>query len=95
MEFRLLQFSEKIHLKIKNRTFHCDLDDPNDVARVKGLWLEANETCANMGAVLSNPYGQRADIIYRRVDPTYVKIIKDWKRALDPNNIPSPGQLCF
>ena len=75
--------------------FHCDLDDPNDVARVKSLWLEANEVCANMGAVLSNPYGPRADIIYRRVDPTYVKIIKDWKRALDPNNVLSPGQLCF
>ena len=75
--------------------FHCDLDDSDDVNRVKGLWLEANEVCANMGAVLSNPYGPRADIIYRRVDPTYVKIIKDWKRALDPNNILNPGQLCF
>lgn len=75
--------------------FHCDLEDDSDVERVKSLWLEANEACANMGAVLSNPYGPRADMIYRRVDPTYVKIIKDWKRALDPNNVLSPGQLCF
>jgi len=75
--------------------FHCDLNDPDDVERVKRLWLEANETCANMGAVLSNPYGPRADMIYRRVDPTYVAIMKDWKKALDPNNVLNPGQLCF
>lgn len=75
--------------------FHCDVDDPVDVDRVKKLWLEANQTCADMGAVLSNPYGPRADMIYRRVDPTYVAIMKNWKKALDPNNVLNPGQLCF
>ena len=75
--------------------FHCDLDNPDDVERVRSLWLEVNEVCANMGAVLSNPYGPRADLIYRRVDPTYVRILKDWKIALDPNNVLNPGQLCF
>lgn len=75
--------------------FHCDLDDPDDVERVKNLWLKANEVCANMGALLSNPYGPRADMIYRRADPTYVSIVRNWKKALDPNNILNPGQLCF
>ncbi|MFC2003895.1 FAD-linked oxidase C-terminal domain-containing protein, partial [Chloroflexota bacterium] len=75
--------------------FHCDLDDPNDVERVKTLWLEANKACANMGAVLAKPYGPCADIIYHRVAPSYVDLLKKWKSALDPNNILSPGQLCF
>ena len=75
--------------------FHCDLDNPDDVQRVRNLWLEANEVCANMGGLPSNPYGPRADIIYRRMDPTYVDVLKKWKVALDPNNILNPGQLCF
>jgi FAD/FMN-containing dehydrogenase len=75
--------------------FHCDLDNPDEVKRVKNLWLEANEVCANMGGLPSNPYGPRADIIYRRMDPTYVEVLKKWKATLDPNNILNPGQLCF
>lgn len=75
--------------------FHCDLDDPGDVERVKNLWLETNKVCADKGALLAKPYGPCADIIYGRVNPTYVRILKDWKKSLDPNNILSPGQLCF
>ncbi len=75
--------------------FHCDLDDPGEVERVKNLWLEANKVCADKGALLAKPYGPCADIIYGRVNPTYVRILKDWKKSLDPNNILSPGQLCF
>jgi len=75
--------------------FHCDLDDGDDVDRVRTLWLEANEVCANMGALLAKPYGPCADIIYRRVDPAYVATIKGLKRVLDPNNILNPGKLCF
>ncbi len=75
--------------------FHCDLEDPGDVERVKNLWLEANKVCADKGALLAKPYGPCADIIYGRVNPTYVRILKDWKKSLDPNNILSPGQLCF
>lgn len=74
---------------------HCDLDDPDSVERVKSLWLEANELCANMGALLTHPYGPCADIIYRRVNASYVETIKGWKNTLDPNNIMNPRQLCF
>jgi len=75
--------------------FHCDLDNPDEVQKVKNLWLEANEVCASMGAVLSYPYGPCADIVYRRVNPAYVQILRSWKKELDPNNILNPGQLCF
>jgi FAD/FMN-containing dehydrogenase len=74
---------------------HCDLDDADDVEKVKALWLEANKLLANKGALLSNPYGVCDDIIYSRVNPTYVRLLKDWKKELDPNNILNPGQLCF
>ena len=75
--------------------FHCDLDDPEELQRVKKLWLEANEVCVNMGAVLDKPYGPSADMIYRRYDSSYVSLIKNLKKELDPNNIMNPGQLCF
>jgi len=75
--------------------FHGDLDDPDDVERVRNLWLEANEVCANMGALLAKPYGPCAEMIYRRVDPAYVATIKSLKREFDPNNILNPGKLCF
>ncbi|MFC1907549.1 FAD-binding oxidoreductase [Chloroflexota bacterium] len=74
---------------------HCDLDDADEVEKVKALWLEANKLLANKGALLSNPYGACADIIYGRVNPTYVRLLKNWKKELDPNNILNPGQLCF
>lgn len=75
--------------------FHCDLNDPEDVARVKDLWLNANKLCAGMGALLAKPYGPCAEIIYSRVQPTYVDVLRRWKNALDPQNIMNPGQLCF
>jgi len=75
--------------------FHCDLDDADEVEKVKLLWLRANKLLADKGALLSNAYGPCANIIYGRTDPTYVRILKDWKKELDPNNILNPGQLCF
>ena len=75
--------------------FHCDLEDASEVERVKTLWLQANKVCADKGALLAKPYGPCADIIYHRVNPTYLRIMKDWKKSLDPNNILNPGQLCF
>ncbi len=75
--------------------FHCDPEDAEDVQKVKFLWLEANKLVASKGALLSNPYGACADIIYGRVNPTYVRLLKDWKKELDPKNVLNPGQLCF
>ncbi|MFC1971909.1 FAD-binding oxidoreductase [Chloroflexota bacterium] len=75
--------------------FHCDPDNAEEVEKVKELWLQVNKLLAHKGALLSNPYGACADIIYGRVNPTYVRILKDWKKELDPNNILNPGQLCY
>ena len=75
--------------------FHCDLNDPEDIAKVNDLWLNANKLCADMGALLAKPYGPCAEIIYSRVQPTNVEVLKRWKCTLDPNNIMNPGQLCF
>lgn len=75
--------------------FHCDVENPEDVARVKNLWLESNKLCADNGGVLAKPYGPCADIIYRRVQAPYVDLLRKWKNAIDPNNIMNPGQLCF
>jgi len=75
--------------------FHCDLKNSGDVEKVRNLWLQANRVCADKGAVLAKPYGPCADIIYRRVQASYVDLLRKWKTELDPNNIMNPGQLCF
>ena len=63
--------------------------------KVRELWLEANQACVNLGAVLDKPYGPCADMVYRRYDSGYITLLKNLKRELDPNNIMNPGQLCF
>ena len=75
--------------------FHCDFNDPDDVERVKNLWLEANRVCTDKGAVADKAYGPIADIVYQRVEPAYIETLRSWKKELDPNNILNPGQLCF
>ncbi len=74
---------------------HYDLNNINEVDKVKKLWFDLHEALADSGAVLAKSYGPVADIIYRRIDPTYATKLKELKRELDPNNIMNPGKLCF
>jgi hypothetical protein len=75
--------------------FHCNLSDPRESSMVKDLWLEANRACSNIGGVLAKPYGPCAEIVYRRMDPTYVEKLRMFKKEMDPHNIMNPGKLCF
>ena len=74
--------------------FHCNLDDPVDSQRVKGLFEEASEALADRGAFFDRPYGTWAEAMYRRAG-TYTEYLKKIKRKLDPNNVMNPGKLCF
>jgi len=48
----------------------------------------------DQGGFFSRPYGPVADMVYQRA-ADYAKALKDVKKLMDPNNIMSPGRLCF
>jgi FAD/FMN-containing dehydrogenase len=79
---------------------HCEFNlfyDPAnkaEAARIQNLFIKASEALMNAGAFFSRPYGEIADMVYRRDGATTVAL-KKAKQILDPNNILNPGKLCF
>ncbi len=74
--------------------FHCDLNNTQEAARIKRLWLEASEKLIDAGAFFDRPYGAWADLMYRRTG-MYTQKLVELKKELDPHNIMNPGHLCF
>lgn len=85
---------------IQGVSYHCEFNlffDPTDsreVARVKKLSTEANQSLINMGAFFSRPYGACVDMVYRR-DAESTAALRKVKGVFDPNDIMNPGKLCF
>ena len=78
--------------------FECNLyyDPANneEMASIKNLYVEAAEVVLDKGGFFSRPYGVVADMVYSRTT-SYTTILKKVKNMLDPNNVMSPGRLCF
>jgi FAD/FMN-containing dehydrogenase len=78
--------------------FECDFyynpDNAEEVNRIKNLYAEAAEVALNQGGFFSRPYGVVADMVYQRT-ADYTAMLKKVKKLMDPNNIMSPGRLCF
>jgi FAD/FMN-containing dehydrogenase len=75
-------------------SFPYNPGDADDVAMVSNLYAEAAETAIAMGGYFSRPYGLVADMVYDKAG-SYTAALKKVKQVLDPNNIMSPGRLCF
>jgi hypothetical protein len=73
---------------------HCDLNNAQETAKVKDLWLAASADLINQGAYFDRPYGPWADMVYQRAGH-YTTKLKEIKQALDPQGILNPGKLCF
>lgn len=82
------------------RACHCEFnfyynsDDPVDREKIWRLYEESARTLLDMGAFFSRPYGILADMVYSRAT-SYTEALKKFKNLVDPNNIMSPGNLCF
>jgi len=82
------------------RACHCEFDlfynkkDPAQVKTVNGLVKEAAEILYNRGAFFTRPYGILSDLVYSKT-ADYTAALKKVKHMFDPNNILSPGNLCF
>ena len=79
---------------------HCEFDFYYDKANreesglVKKIEREAIDRLEEQGAFFSRPYGDWADIAYRRAADT-AEMQKKIKDIFDPNWILNPGKLCF
>jgi len=74
--------------------FYYNPDDPTDVERIRNLFADTAETLLDMGAFFTRPYGPIAEMVYQRA-AGYTMALRKTKGLLDPNNIMSPGRLCF
>ena len=78
--------------------FECNFTynpgDPDDIAMIGNLYAEAAQTAIDMGGYFSRPYGVVADMVYDKA-AGYTTALKKVKKLFDPNNIMSPGRLCF
>jgi FAD/FMN-containing dehydrogenase len=74
--------------------FFYDPANAGEVKNVTKLYAEAAKTTLDMGAFYSRPYGPVTDLVYQRA-VSYTTQLKKVKKLMDPNNIMSPGRLCF
>jgi len=74
--------------------FYSDSTDREETNLVKQVEIEAVDQLEENGAFFSRPYGNWADIAYRRAADT-VEMQRKIKGIFDPNWILNPGKLCF
>jgi hypothetical protein len=74
--------------------FYYDPNNADEVNRIKNLYAEAAEVTMDKGGFYSRPYGVVADMVYSR-SASYTARLKQIKQLMDPNNVMSPGRLCF
>lgn len=55
--------------------------------------LKTYEALMDAHAFIDHPTGKVAEMLYARTDPSYVNMLKLFKRTLDPRGILNPGQL--
>jgi FAD/FMN-containing dehydrogenase len=85
---------------VQGTSCHCEFTlyynpaDDKEVKRIRELSLYAGESLMNAGAFFSRPYGDMADLVYRRDGETTLTL-KKVKSIFDPNGVMNPGKLCF
>ena len=61
---------------------------------IKKIYTEVAKAVLDQGGFFSRPYGPVVDMVYQRATD-YTTELKKVKKLMDPNNIMSPGRLCF
>lgn len=73
-------------------SFHRSPDSPEEAMRIKRIFIEASDAIMHEGAVF-RPYGPWAEKIKLNLGYGHIYILENLKRAMDPDNILSPGKL--
>jgi len=77
-------------------SFFCELDihhDQNDSAQAKQARLDAYAKVLAGKALIDRGNGKLAQMVYAQTNPMTVKMVKNFKTILDPDNMLNPGQL--
>jgi FAD/FMN-containing dehydrogenase len=74
--------------------FYYNPGNEDEVKMLSRFYSEAAEAVISKGGFFSRPYGPLADMVYRRT-ANYTAMLKKLKNVMDPNNVLSPGRLCF
>ncbi|NHJ14808.1 MAG: FAD-binding oxidoreductase [Candidatus Thorarchaeota archaeon] len=80
---------------------HCCFDiyydpqDESDVRNAKILYFSGSKKLMESGAFFSRPPDALRDVVYSQVSPEILGAMNRVKSIFDPNNVLSPGNLCF
>lgn len=69
-------------------------DTAEEAARTSSVYGNTARAVLRQGALFTRPYGILADLIYPTTTE-YTATLRKVKQILDPDNIMSPGRLCF
>ncbi|MBK5093424.1 MAG: FAD-binding oxidoreductase [Actinobacteria bacterium] len=78
---------------------YCEADlyyDPADEkasASAEKAYLKAFESLLDNRAFIDKPTGKVAEMVYSLTDPSYVEVVKMFKRAVDPKGFLNPDEL--
>ncbi len=86
-----LEYGRACHFE---SNFTYDSNNLAAIDKVRNLFAEAVETTLDMGAFYTRPYGIVSNMVYERT-ASYTIALRKLKQLMDPNNIMSPGRLCF
>lgn len=86
-----LEYARACHFECN---FYYHPDAPDAVGKIRDLFTEAAETSLDMGAFFTRPCGLIANLVYDRAT-SYTMALRKVKQLFDPNNVMSPGRLCF
>lgn len=76
--------------------FMYDAKDEDQVRRLKLALHDLHQLACDLGGALTGEHGigyTKADYMTMEHDPTAMRIMRDIKKALDPNNILNPGKM--
>jgi FAD/FMN-containing dehydrogenase len=74
---------------------YFDPQNEQDIVNTNKLFTEGSEKLMDAGAFFSRPPDSLKDSIYSRVSPEVKIAMNRVKHIFDPNNVLSPGNLCF
>jgi len=83
----------------QGRNCHCefnltyDSESPQEVEKVRNLFLAASKRIINKGGFFSRPYGEWAQMAFSK-DAASREAVRKLKGIFDPEDIMNPGKLC-
>jgi len=75
--------------------FYCETDIYHDKADAGAheAWVDTYMRLLDEGAHVSRPRGEVAEMVYARMDPENIRLIRNLKKVMDPKGLLNPGQL--